>query len=109
MSEDEEYFEDSELDLDDDELGAGDDIWADDDAPEFITLEYDDNSSERCEVLGVFPYDNNQYIALSPQSDPEAVYIYGYKEHRDGTFSLIEIEDDAEFEAASAEFEDLLG
>lgn len=59
MAEDEEYFEDAELDFDepegDDDYDFGDQGgWVDDD-PETITLEYDDGTSEKCDVLGGFP------------------------------------------------------
>ena len=33
---------------------------------EFITLEYEDGTSERCEVLGVFDVEEKQYVALAP-------------------------------------------
>lgn len=77
-------------------------------APELITLEYDDGTSERCEVVDVFGLDGIDYIALAPESDDESVYIYGYEEHDDGTFSLRDILDDDEFAAASAAYEELV-
>lgn len=77
-------------------------------APELITLEYDDGTSERCEVVDVFGFDGVDYVALAPESDDESVYIYGYEEHDDGTFSLRDILDDDEFAAASAAYEELV-
>ena len=50
---------------------------------EFITLEYEDGTSERCEVLGVFDVEEKQYVALAPEEDETSVYLYGYNEHED--------------------------
>ncbi|MDY5272445.1 DUF1292 domain-containing protein [Tractidigestivibacter sp.] len=111
MAEDEEYFEDAELDFD--ELAEGDyglegqGGWADDD-PDTITLEYDDGSSEECDVLGIFPYDGREYIALAPEDDQGSLYLYGYVEHDDGTNDIVPIEDDAEFDAVAAEYQSLM-
>lgn len=76
-------------------------------APELITLEYEDGTSERCEVVDVFGFEGVDYVALAPESDDEVVYLYGYDEHDDGTFSLRDILDDDEFASASAAFEQL--
>lgn len=75
---------------------------------EFITLEYEDGTSERCEVLGVFDVEEKQYVALAPEEDETSVYLYGYNEHEDGTFSLADIEDDEEFAAVSEMYESLM-
>ena len=75
---------------------------------EFITLEYEDGTSERCEVLGVFDVEEKQYVALAPEEDETSVYLYGYSEHEDGTFSLADIEDDEEFAAVSEMYESLM-
>ena len=112
MAEDEEYFEDAELDFDepegDDDYDFGDQGgWVDDD-PETITLEYDDGTSEKCDVLGIFPYDGREYIALTPEGNQESLYLYGYVEHDDGTNDIVPIEDDAEFDAVAAEYQSLM-
>jgi hypothetical protein len=88
---------------DEDTAGMDEEDWA----PEFITLDYEDDTSERCEVLGIFECDGSEYIALVPDSDQESVYIYGYNESEDGSFDLIDI-DDEEFEAASAAYEAIM-
>lgn len=77
--------------------------------PEYLTLDYEDGTSERCEVLGIFACGEREYVALVPESDDESVYLYAYDEHEDGTFSLLDIEDDEEFAAVSAVYEDLMG
>lgn len=75
---------------------------------EYLTLDYDDGTSERCEVLGIFDLDGAEYIALVPESDDESVYLYGYEEHEDGSFDLIDIDDDNLFEKVAAEYERLM-
>ncbi len=73
-----------------------------------ITLEFDDGEEVECEILGVFDFEEKEYIALVPDDDSGDVYIYGYKETGDEEFSLEDIEDEKEFEAAAAEFEKLM-
>ena len=75
---------------------------------EFITLQFEDSEDVECEILGIFDCDGKEYIALLPDDGTDDVYIYGYKENEDDdTFELIDIEDDAEFERVSEEFEKL--
>ncbi len=73
--------------------------------PDFITLEFDGVEVE-CEIVGVFECNGKEYIALVPDDESDDIYIYGYKEVGD-EFELIDIEDEAEFEAAVAEFDKL--
>ncbi|MCB6993104.1 DUF1292 domain-containing protein [bacterium 210820-DFI.6.37] len=75
---------------------------------DFITLEYDDGTELECEILGVFDAEGKEYIALLPQDETDDVYIYGYKEIGEDEFELLDIEDDAEFEKAVAEFDSLM-
>lgn len=75
---------------------------------DFITLEYDDGTELECEILGVFEAEGKEYIALIPQDDSDDVYIYGYKETGEDEFELIDIEDETEFEKATAEFDKLV-
>ena len=73
-----------------------------------ITLEFDDGVELECEIMGVFEHADKEYIALIPLDDSDDVYIYGYKEVGEDEFELVDIEDDAEFEAAVAEFEAIM-
>lgn len=80
---------------------------------EYITLDFEDGASEECEVLGIFEVGDKEYIALIPEHDDEAVYLYGYEESKDPEtdeilFDLRDIEDDAEFEAVSKTYESLV-
>ena len=58
--------------------------------------------------MGVFDFNGKEYIALIPDDGTDDVYIYGYKEVGEDEFELIDIEDDAEFEAVVAEFDSIM-
>ena len=73
-----------------------------------ITLEFDDGAEVECEIMGVFDYNGKEYIALIPDDGTDDVYIYGYKQVGDDEFELVDIEDDAEFEAVVAEFDKIM-
>jgi hypothetical protein len=73
-----------------------------------ITLEFDDDSKLDCEIMGVFEYDNKEFIALIPDDDSDDVYIYGYEEYEDGTFELLDIADDDLFKKVAQEFENIM-
>lgn len=75
---------------------------------DIITLEFDDGTAVDCAIMGVFDANGKEYIALAPEDGTDDVYIYGYKDNGDETFELIEIEDDAEFEAAVEEFDAIM-
>ena len=91
----------------DEQTTPADESLEDAESAEFVTLEYEDGTSERCEVLGVFACDEKDYIALVPESDDDSVYLYEYQEHDDGTFSLADIADDEEFARVEAVFDEL--
>ena len=73
-----------------------------------ITLEFDYGAEVECEIMGVFDYNGKEYIALIPDDGTDDVYIYGYKEVGDDEFELVDIEEDAEFEAVVAEFDKIM-
>ena len=75
---------------------------------DIITLEFDNGDEVECEIMGVFDFNGKEYIALIPDDGTDDVYIYGYKEVGEDEFELIDIEDDAEFEAVVAEFDSIL-
>ena len=91
----------------DEHTTPADESLEDAESSEFVTLEYEDGTSERCEVLGIFDCDEKEYIALVPESDDDSVYLYEYQEHDDGTFSLADIADDEEFARVEAVFDEL--
>jgi hypothetical protein len=75
------------------------------DDADYITLEFDDGESVECEIMGVFDYNDKEYIALLPDDESDDVYIYGYKEVGEDEFELVDIEDDEEFEKVVDEFD----
>lgn len=78
------------------------------DQAEFITLEFDDGVELECEIMGVFDYAGNDYIALIPNDDTDDVYLYGYKEVGEDEFELVDIEDEELFEKVVAEFDAIM-
>ena len=81
------------------------------DEENIITLEFEENGEiveVEAEIMGVFDCDGKEYIALIPDDGTDDVYIYGYKETGEDEFELIDIEDDAEFEKAVAEFDAIM-
>ena len=75
---------------------------------EIITLEFDEGEEVECEIIGVFDFNGKEYIALIPDDGTDDVYIYGYKEIGEEEFEIVDIEDDAEFEAVAAEFDKIM-
>ena len=78
------------------------------DEADVITLQFEDGQDVECEIMGVFDYNGKEYIALIPLDGTDDVYIYGYKEVGEDEFEILEIEDDAEFEAVVAEFDAIM-
>lgn len=81
------------------------------DDEDIITLEFDEGDKiveVECEIMGVFECEGKEYIALLPQDDTDDVYLYGYKEVGEDEFELIDIEDDAEFDKVSQEFDKIM-
>lgn len=78
------------------------------DENDIITLEFDDGVDLECEIMGIFDYDGNDYIALIPLDDSDDVYIYGYREVGEDEFEIVDILDDELFEKVVAEFEAIM-
>ena len=75
---------------------------------DIITLEFDEGEEVECEIMGVFDFNGKEYIALIPDDGTDDVYLYGYKEVGEEEFEIVDIEDDAEFEAVAAEFDKIM-
>jgi uncharacterized protein YrzB (UPF0473 family) len=73
-----------------------------------ITIEFDDDESVECEILGTFEANGKEYIALLKLDESEDILIYGFKEHEDD-IELIDIEDEEEFQKAADILDELLG
>ena len=76
-----------------------------------VTLDLDVGSVE-CSVVTVFTVDGRDYIALLPETGPDAdtgsVYIYRYSVDDQGEPALGYIDDDEEYETASDAFDEYL-
>ncbi|MCF0228232.1 MAG: DUF1292 domain-containing protein [Parasporobacterium sp.] len=74
-----------------------------------ITLEFDDGENVVVEPLFIFSLNNKDYVALVPvDEESDDVYLYIYRELPEDEFEFLDIEDDEEFEAVSAEFERII-
>lgn len=79
-----------------------------------VTLDMEDGEQVECEILTIFELNGQDYIALLPVSedDPETeeleIFLYRYFEDEDGSPSLENILDDAEYEAVEEKFDELL-
>ncbi|TGY96870.1 DUF1292 domain-containing protein [Petralouisia muris] len=90
------------------------DVLEEDDSDIRVTLSMDDNSEVECRILTIFEMEDQDYIALLPldeegdDNEEGEVFIYRYFEDDDGNPSLENIEEEKEFQAVSACFDDLL-
>lgn len=69
-----------------------------------VTLELDDGKKLECGVRQIFTANNKQYIAVTPMDQwakPDCdVYLYGYATNEDGESTILNIEDEEEFDIA---------
>ncbi|MDD7363736.1 MAG: DUF1292 domain-containing protein [Peptoniphilus sp.] len=77
-----------------------------------ITLTLEDDSEMDCAVIGIFPFEEKQYVALMPIADGEidedaSVLLYEYNEVDDVDIELGFIEDEDYFNKVAEEFERL--
>lgn len=112
MSEDKELFGcdcgDEGCGCDDDDCGCG--CGCDDHDEEIMTITLEDGTEVECAIIAIFPVEDKDYIALLPienQEDGE-VFLYGFDEHEDGSFELLSIESDEEYEGVTKAFDEIL-
>jgi hypothetical protein len=76
---------------------------------DFLTLSLEDGKEIETEILGVFPLEDKEYIALqaTKNNDDGDVIIFGYEEDGDD-YELVDIESAEEFEEAAREFDRLM-
>lgn len=77
-----------------------------------ISLYLDNHQEVECDILAIFPIQDQFYIALMPQKPIEGYedgeyFLYRYQSDGDNAI-LSDIESDAEWEAAEDRFEELL-
>lgn len=79
---------------------------------EYVTMELNDGTNVDCDILAIFPAENNQYIALLPSNGPDAgtgkIYLYKYSENEKGEPLLYNIESCEELKAASEAYNELI-
>lgn len=78
---------------------------------DIVTLTLDDDTEVDCQIIAIYPVGDKRYIALLPPEDfaeEGEVFIYGYEEDADGEPTLINIEDDEEYDMAADAFDELL-
>lgn len=71
-----------------------------------IYLETEDGKELECDVLGVFDFEDQEYIALIPV-ESETAFLYRYSEVEEEP-ALSQIESDDEYERVSAYFMELV-
>lgn len=79
---------------------------------EVITLTLEDDSELECAVIGIFPFEEKEYIALMPLDGEDidedaSVLLYEYNEIGDDDLELVFIEDEDYFNKVADEFEAL--
>jgi len=75
--------------------------------PDVITLTLENDEDVECAVLGIFDFEELEYIALLP-NDSEDVFIYLYQEDAEGNVNLENIESQEDFDKVSAVFLELV-
>lgn len=77
-----------------------------------ISLYLDNNQEVECDILAIFPFKEQFYIALMPQKPLDGYeegeyFLYRYQSDGENV-ELSDIESDAEWEAVEDKFEELL-
>lgn len=111
MSEDKELFDGCEEEgcsCGDDDCGCG--CGCGDHDEEVMTITLEDGTEVECAIIAIFPVEDKDYIALLPLENQEdgEVYLYGFEEFEDGSFELLSIESDTEYEAVTKAFDEIL-
>ena len=77
---------------------------------EIMTITLEDGKEVDCAIIAIFPVEEKEYIALLPWENQEdgEVYLYGFEEYEDGTFELLSIESDEEYEKVTKAFDEIL-
>ena len=110
MNDDKELFDcDCECG-DDDGCGCGCGCGDHDHEEEIMTITLEDGKEVECAIIAIFPVEDKDYIALLPLENQEdgEVYLYGFQEFEDGSFELLSIESDEEYEQVTKAFDEIL-
>lgn len=89
---------------------CGNDCNCNEEERDTVTLTMEDDTEVVCDIICVFPCQDKEYIALLPQDAGEDgdIYLYQFIQSGDEEIELVNIEDDAEFEAVSDAFDEYL-
>ncbi|MDF2949927.1 MAG: hypothetical protein K0R07_1972 [Sedimentibacter sp.] len=95
---------------DDEGCGCGCGCGDHDHEEEIMTITLEDGKEVDCAIIAIFPVEEKEYIALLPLENQEdgEVYLYGFEEYEDGTFELLSIESDEEYEKVTKAFDEIL-
>lgn len=90
---------------------CGDEDCCDEDF-DIMTLSLEDGTEIECAIIGIFPVDEKEYIALIQVEDLDSedgeVMLYGFEELEDGEPNLIAIESDEEYNKVAKVFDELM-
>jgi uncharacterized protein YrzB (UPF0473 family) len=77
---------------------------------EIMTITLEDGTEVECAIIAIFPVEEKDYIALLPLENQEdgEVFLYGFEEYEDGSFELLSIESDDEYEQVTKAFDEIL-
>ncbi|WP_398439413.1 DUF1292 domain-containing protein [Sedimentibacter sp.] len=77
---------------------------------DIMTITLEDGTEVECAIIAIFPVGEKDYIALLPLVNEEEgeVYLYGFEEYEDGSFELLTIESDDEYEEVTKAFDEIL-
>ena len=78
------------------------------DDTQYITLTLADGTALKCQVVGVFPFEGKEYVALIPSARGGAVEVLRYESEGE-KYTIFSIEDDDEYDRAAEEYERLTG
>lgn len=77
---------------------------------EVMTITLEDGTEMECAIIAIFPVEEKDYIALLPLENEEdgEVFLYGFQEFEDGSFELLSIDSDSEYDAVTKAFDEIL-
>lgn len=80
---------------------------------DYVDMVLDDGTELRCDVVAIFPVNDQQYIALLPDKvlegyEEDEVFLYRYTDMGNDDIELGQIESDEEYEMVADAFDELL-
>lgn len=80
---------------------------------DYVDMVLDDGTELHCDVVAIFPVNNQDYIALLPDKvidgyEEDEVFLYRYTDKGDENIELGQIESEEEYEMVADAFDELL-